>query len=657
MVTTPEASGLNKWLTLVVILAVAIAASVCGLWYKLGAVALSSLWQPHEQLALDALLLQSTVLPRLLMAVLVGGILGSSSVLLQQLTRNPLAADNTLAVSSGAQMALLLVTLFFPQLILWRADVWAFVGAMLALGLVLLLSSKNGLQATRMILAGLVVNVYLGAISMALMLFFSEEARGIMQWSSGSLVQDGWQDSLGLATRGAIGLVAMLALAKPLTMLGLGDEQAQSLGVPVSTLRLLGLTIAAFLCASVVSLVGMMGFAGLAAAAITKHLGIRTFKAQVGSSFVIGALLLLLTDSLLQNIELHTGWMLPTGAFTAFVGAPLLLWLVFKSLPQPLVQNHKEHKFIAPYTKPTIMTMMALSLLVLLVSLFVSQDHQGWHGFLTWDTWLLRYPRLLMAAAAGIMLATAGVILQRMTLNPMASPELLGISSGTAAGVFIALLLNLTDTSSIWACGLIAAVATLAIILFLNRHSGLQPDRILLTGMAISALFNALTNLFLAAGDPRAQSLLVWLSGSTYQATPVLANSLIMVALLLFVLCLPLSRWLSLLSLNSPMAQALGLNVKRTRHVLVVFAAVLTGLATLMLGPMCFVGLWAPHLAKFLGFQKAFPQLMAAATIATIAMVFADWLGRQIVYPYEIPAGLMATLIGGAYFFRLMRKI
>ena len=118
MVTTPEASGLNKWLTLVVILAVAIAASVCGLWYKLGAVALSSLWQPHEQLALDALLLQSTVLPRLLMAVLVGGILGSSSVLLQQLTRNPLAADNTLAVSSGAQMALLLVTLFFPKFIL-----------------------------------------------------------------------------------------------------------------------------------------------------------------------------------------------------------------------------------------------------------------------------------------------------------------------------------------------------------------------------------------------------------------------------------------------------------------------------------------------------------------------------------------------------------
>ena len=627
------------------------------LWRDSGAPALPTLLSEPEQLSLDALLLKTSVLPRLFMAMLAGGVLAVCGVLLQQLTRNPLAADNTLAVSSGAQIALLIVTLFAPKLMLWRADVWAFLGALASMALVLTLSYKNGLHPVRMILAGLILNLYLGGISMTLMLFYSEEARGIMQWSSGSLVQDGWQDVHSLALRAGLVFVAIAVLARPLSMLSLGDEQAQSLGVPVMPLRLCGLVLAAFLCASVVSMVGMMGFAGLAAAAVSKHLGLRSFRAQSLAAFAIGALLLLLTDTALQILALRTGWLLSTGAVTAFIGAPLLLWLIFRALPKPLVQEHKDYAHITPFSRPTIAIMMVLALTVLLVSLWVAQDAHGWHISLDRDAWLLRYPRLLMAAAAGIMLATAGVILQRMTLNPMASPELLGISAGTAAGVFIAILLGISNSGQVWLCGIGAAIVTLAAILFCNRNSGLQPERILLTGMAIAALFDALINVFLAAGDPRAQSVLVWLSGSTYQATPLLAHGLLVAALALLLLSLPLARCLGLLSLNTAMAQALGLNVALTQKALVVLAAVLTALSTLMLGPMCFVGLWAPHLAKFLGFHKPLHQLMAAATIAVIAMVFADWLGRQIVYPYEIPAGLMATMLGGAYFFRLMRKL
>ncbi|WP_169708882.1 iron ABC transporter permease [Vitreoscilla stercoraria] len=459
-----------------------------------------------------------------------------------------------------------------------------------------------------------------------------------------------------LACNPTIVFIAIALLSKPLSMLSLGDEQAKSLGVPVLSLRLAGLVLAAFLCASVVSMVGMMGFAGLAAAAASKHLGLHNFKTQSMVAFAIGALLLLLTDTVLQILALHTGWLLSTGAVTAFIGAPLLLWLIFRALPTPLVQDYKDYVHITPFNRPTIFIMMVLAVTVLLISLWVTQDAYGWYINLDKDAWLLRYPRLLMSAAAGIMLATAGVILQRMTLNPMASPELLGISAGTAAGVFIALLLGISSSGYLWMCGVGSAIATLTIILLFNRNSGLQPERILLTGMAIAALFDALINVFLAVGDPRAQSVLVWLSGSTYQATPLLANGLIGIALLLLILSLPLARCLGLLSLNPIMAQSLGLNVPLTQKILVVLAAILTALSTLMLGPMCFVGLWAPHLAKILGFHKPLHQLMAAATIAVIAMVFADWLGRQIVYPYEIPAGLMATLLGGAYFFRLMRK-
>ncbi|MBP6553273.1 MAG: Fe(3+)-hydroxamate ABC transporter permease FhuB [Vitreoscilla sp.] len=657
MVTLARLSHLSKPWLLLGSLSLCCCLSLIVLWQQHGGMPVQTWLLPADSLSLEALVIQANVLPRLAMAMLAGGVLAVCGVLLQQLTRNSLAADNTLAISSGAQIALLVVTLFFPNLLLWRADVWAFLGALCSMALVLTLAYKNGLNPVRMILAGLILNLYLGSFSMTLMLFYSEEARSIMQWSSGSLVQDGWQDVQGLAVRALLAFVAIAVLAKPLSMLGLGDEQAQSLGVPVMPLRLGGLLIAAFLSASVVSMVGMLGFAGLAAAAASKHIGLRTFPAQAMAAFFIGALLLLLTDSVLQNIELQTGWLLSTGAITAFIGAPLLLWLIFRSLPNPLVQNHKEYAHIAPFSRPTIVIMMVLAVAVLLISLWVAQDANGWHVNLNWDAWLLRYPRLLMAAAAGIMLATAGVILQRMTLNPLASPELLGISAGTAAGVFVAVLLGISAGVQVWLCGIAAAITTLAAILFVNRNSGLQPERILLTGMAIAALFDALINVFLAAGDPRAQAVLVWLSGSTYQATPFLANTLIVLAVCLLILSLPLARCLGLLSLGSPMAQALGLNVALTQKGLVVLAAILTALSTLMLGPMCFVGLWAPHLAKFLGFHKPLHQLLAAAAIAVIAMVFADWLGRQIVYPYEIPAGLMATLLGGAYFFRLMRKI
>ena len=657
MVTLARLYHLPKSWLLLGSLSLCCCLSLIVLWQQHGGMPVQTWLLPADSLSLEALVIQANVLPRLAMAMLAGGVLAVCGVLLQQLTRNSLAADNTLAISSGAQIALLVVTLFFPNLLLWRADVWAFLGALCSMALVLTLAYKNGLNPVRMILAGLILNLYLGSFSMTLMLFYSEEARSIMQWSSGSLVQDGWQDVQGLAVRALLAFVAIAVLAKPLSMLGLGDEQAQSLGVPVMPLRLGGLLIAAFLSASVVSMVGMLGFAGLAAAAASKHIGLRTFPAQAMAAFFIGALLLLLTDSVLQNIELQTGWLLSTGAITAFIGAPLLLWLIFRSLPNPLVQNHKEYAHIAPFSRPTIVIMMVLAVAVLLISLWVAQDANGWHVNLNWDAWLLRYPRLLMAAAAGIMLATAGVILQRMTLNPLASPELLGISAGTAAGVFVAVLLGISAGVQVWLCGIAAAITTLAAILFVNRNSGLQPERILLTGMAIAALFDALINVFLAAGDPRAQAVLVWLSGSTYQATPFLANTLIVLAVCLLILSLPLARCLGLLSLGSPMAQALGLNVALTQKGLVVLAAILTALSTLMLGPMCFVGLWAPHLAKFLGFHKPLHQLLAAAAIAVIAMVFADWLGRQIVYPYEIPAGLMATLLGGAYFFRLMRKI
>ncbi|WP_434777884.1 Fe(3+)-hydroxamate ABC transporter permease FhuB [Neisseria sp. Ec49-e6-T10] len=618
------------------------------------------LFHSEATLSLEAFLVQNNVLPRLFMAVLVGGALGLCSMVLQQMTHNPLAADTTLAVGSGAQLVLFVVSIFLPQYLIGYADVWALFGSGLSLFLVLLLSLKNGLIPIRMILAGLIVSLYMGALSSVLMIFFSEEASGILLWGSGSLVQDSWQDCISLGGRLLICALILSSIIRPMQIMGLGDTQAKSIGVPVGVIRFIGLLVAAYLCASVVSMVGMFGFVGLAAASIVRQLKVRKLGQQFVYAFSVGGLLLLLTDSLLQLLQNDTQWQLSTGSVTALIGAPILLWLIFRTFNQPqqvmaeaIVQERSKQ-----YKKMAIGLVILGLIISVLFSLFFSKGILGWH-WTGWDVELipLRYPRLLSAVAAGLMLSIAGVILQKMTQNPMASPELLGISSGTAIGLLVGVFFSITQPVLLWLIGVFSAFITLMILSLINRNNGMLPDKVLLTGIAIAALFDALIRLFLASGDPRIQMVLVWLAGSTYQATAAVSIGLSILAVVFFIVSLFLYKWLDLLGLNNTIAQSVGLNIPVARKLLIVFCAVLTALATLIMGPLSFVGLFAPHLARVIGFHRTLSQLMVAAIFGTWLMVFADWLGRYLVFPYEIPAGLVATLLGGAYFLFMLRKI
>ncbi|MBP6116655.1 MAG: Fe(3+)-hydroxamate ABC transporter permease FhuB [Neisseriaceae bacterium] len=617
------------------------------------------LWSSPESLGMADFLFSNNVLPRLAMAGLAGAGLGGAALLLQQLTHNPLAADSTLAVSSGAQLSLLLVSVFWPSGLMWSTQLWALLGAGLSLVLVLTLSAGQKFAPTKMILAGLVVNLYFGAMAAVVWLFFSEEARSVMLWGSGSLVQDSWQQVVDLGWRLALCAVGVALLLRPLGIMSLGAAQAQSLGVPVKWVRLLGFGLAAYVCASIVSMVGMLGFVGLAAAAMVQQLGIKRLALRLLLAAWVGACLLLLTDVCLQWAQQRWGWQVGTGAVTALVGAPLLLWLIFKALPATPPQLGRSASMTAPRQRQRLLWLLGVAVVAsMALSLFVSQGAVGWQ----WTGWQetllnLRYPRLLAAMATGLMLATAGVLLQRMSQNPMASPELLGISAGTAGGVLLALWLSLGGVMMQWALGLAGAGLVLLLVMGLNQRHAFAPEKVLLTGMAVAALFDACLRLFLASGDPRIQSVLAWLSGSTYQATPTLALSLVAIALGLFGACLPLARWLRLLDLGPVMAKSLGVRVPLVRVLLIVLSALLTVAATLLIGPLSFVGLLAPHMARALGWHKPLAQLVGAGLLGVLMMILADWLGRYLLFPYEVPAGLVATLLGGAYFLVLMRKI
>lgn len=620
---------------------------------------LMALFTAPDALPIDALLFQNNTLPRMAMAILAGGLLAVVAVLLQQVMNNPLASDSTLAVSSGAQTTLLLATIFAPSVLVWGAGAVAFVGAVGALLAVLWLSMKRGLVPLVVVLSGLVMSLYLSAFTGALALFYAEEARGLAMWNAGSLVQDSWHDVGVLAMVGVVVGALVALLLKPLNLMALGDEQAQALGIPVLYVRLALLALTAVLVANVVALVGIIGFVGLASSAVVRLGGVRTLGARLMMAFVVGASLLWATDNLLMLINHYYGIDLPAGAVTAFAGAPLLLWLMNQSIsPEHSVRSARKQVAMRPLVYLRILPVALLG--AILVSLAVGQTEEwGWYVSADSAIWTWRYPRVLASVATGVMSAVAGVLLQRLTQNPMASPELLGIGSGTAVGVLGAILLWNVGLGGwgFWVAGVLGALLTLLLIMFFNHRNGMLPEKILLTGMALSALANASMQAWTATGDFRIIQLQTWLSGSTYAVSPTMSWVLLAVAIVGLCVAFPMQRWLGLLGLNAVVASANGVSVAWARLVLVVLASVLTAVATLTLGPLSFVGLLAPHLALMLGARLPKQQLGYGALLGAMMMVVADWLGRQVMFPYEIPARVVATMLGGTYFLWVMRKM
>ena len=351
-----------------------------------------------------------------------------------------------------------------------------------------------------------------------------------------------------------------------------------------------------------------------------------------------------------------------TGSVTALIGAPLLLWLLprLRSISAPAMDAgdkvHAERQSVVWFS----LAGLAVLVIASFAALSLGRDATGWHwatGDLLHELMQWRWPRIFSALIAGVMLAVAGCIIQRLTGNPMASPEVLGISSGAAFGVVMMLFLVPGNAFGwLMPAGSIGAAVTLMIILIASGRGGFSPHRMLLAGMALSTAFTMLLMMLQASGDPRMAQILTWISGSTYNATgsQVVHTGIVMIVLLAIVpLC---RRWMTILPLGGDTARAVGVALTPTRIALLLLAACLTATATMTIGPLSFVGLMAPHIARMMGFRRTLPHIVISALTGGAILVFADWCGRMVLFPYQIPAGLLSTFIGTPYFIYLLRK-
>jgi len=601
-------------------------------------------------------------LPRLCVAWLCGAALALAGTVFQQVLRNPLAEPATLGVSAGAGLALTAATLWAPDLLESGREWVALGGAGLAALAVFGLAWRNALAPLSIILAGLVVNLLCGAAGAMLAVLHDQYLGALFLWGGGSLVQQDWSVAGTLAPRLALGALAVALMVRPLTIIGLDDGQSRALGLSVRALSALALGVAVALSAVVVAAVGVIGFIGLAAPALVGLCGARRLRDRLIWAPLAGAALLWLADQGVQRLGGAGGDALPTGAATALLGAPLLLWL----MPR-LSAGQGARPAVEPLHRPArhpwrwTMAGVLVLLVLLAATLVVGQGPQGWHGSLGEELVRLlpwRAPRMVAALAAGALLALAGALLQRLTGNPMASPEILGISSAAVLGVVV-LFMIVPDPSR---AGVLLAAAlgsglALATLLAVARRAAFAPGRVLLTGIAFGALAQALVTAVVAGGDPHRALLLGWMAGSTDLVALDEAVVALCVLALSFPLLVPVLRWLEILPLGAATARALGVDAGRSRAVLLTLAALFTGVATLIVGPLSFVGLMGPHLARMLGLRRGMPELAGSALAGALIMVCADWLGRNILFPYQAPAGLLAAMIGGPYLmWRLCRR-
>ncbi|MBJ3813392.1 Fe(3+)-hydroxamate ABC transporter permease FhuB [Shimwellia pseudoproteus] len=618
-------------------------------------------WASVDPDDIRQMLFYYSALPRLAISLLVGAGLGMVGVLFQQVLRNPLAEPTTLGVASGAQLGLTVATLWALPGGAVTQQFAAIAGSVVVGLLVFGVAWGKRLSPVTLILAGLVLSLYCGAINQLLALFHNEQLQSVFLWSTGSLNQSDWQQVQNIWPRLLGGVLLTLVMLRPLTLMGLDDGVARNLGLALSLARVATLGLAIFLSAVLVNAVGIVGFIGLFSPLLAKMLGARRLLPRLLLASLLGALILWVSDQLV--VWLTTVWReITTGAVTALIGAPLLLWLLprLRTLRAPVVNGgqsqHVERQHLVGYA----LLGSLLLVLVVLVALTFGRDASGWrwaHGEMLDALLYWRWPRVAAALSAGMMLAVAGCIIQRLTGNAMASPEVVGISSGAAFGIVVMLFI-VPGNAIGWLlpAGSIGAAATLLIIMIAAGRSGFSPQRMLLAGMAISTAFSMLLMLLLASGDPRMAGVLTWISGSTYNVAPEQATVTLAVMVVLLGLTPLFRRWLMILPLGGATAQSVGVAINPSRMMLLCLAAVLTAMATLTVGPLSFVGLMAPHIARMMGFRRALPQLVIAALIGGGLMVVADWCGRMVLFPNQIPAGLLASFLGAPYFIVLLRR-
>ncbi len=269
----------------------------------------------------------------------------------------------------------------------------------------------------------------------------------------------------------------------------------------------------------------------------------------------------------------------------------------------------------------------------------------------------IRLPRIILAGLAGFSLALGGVVFQALLRNPLADPFILGVSSGSAFGAILGILLGFTFSVGIPLMSFAGALLTVFLVLALGtRRMGMESSTILLTGVILNAFFTAVIMFFISiATDSRLHTMLFWLYGdlsqSRYAPLIILAPALIVASVILF----SFARALNLITTGEEIALQLGVDVEKTKKTCLVLVSLVIGLVVSFSGLIGFVGLIVPHLAR-MAFGSDHRLLIPVASLGGATfLIVADTLARVLISPRELPVGVITAFMGAPFFLYLLR--
>lgn len=642
--------------------------------------------QAHGATASTMEIITGSRIPRLAAGIAVGFALGVAGALLQSLARNAMAAPDTLAVTGGAYFAVTLVAALGLSVPLWASGITAFLGGLVAAGIVLALAGGAGTSTTRLILAGSAVALALQAATSTLLILYSEETTSLFAWGSGSLSQLGLRAFWQVAPVVVVATVCGLLLARRLDLLSAGDDAASVLGVPVRSTRAVGTVLAVLLTSASVTLAGPIGFVGLCAPVLVRLLGrlvptLNRHAVLLPAAGLVGALVVVVADVLVRAaLGADKAMSVPTGVTTTIAGAVVMVLLA------------RGGRDSGPTRRPpgaTVTIRSRLRFLVVLVLLLALTVGATVVGLLAGHQWLYtgdivawlqnqgiplvqfaldeRAPRVGAAVLAGGALALAGTFVQATCRNPLAEPGILGITGGAGVGAVIVV----TGLSAGWSGGTSAAASTTTMLVAATigslvafglvyglawRH-GIDTDRLVLIGIGVWYGSVSLSTFLLVRSNPwDTPRIYTWLSGSTYgrsweQVVPVAVALAVAIPIAFMV-----RRELDLLTLDEDTPRLVGVSSERVRLLILLTAAVLTAMAVSAVGVVGFVGLVAPHIARALVGGRAVRVVPVAILVGALLLVVADAIGRTAISPAQIPAGLVVALIGAPYFIFLLAR-
>ncbi|ADD43521.1 iron ABC transporter permease [Stackebrandtia nassauensis] len=627
----------------------------------------------EDQQALRVLV--ASRMPRLAAALAVGIALGVSGAVLQSVARNHLASPDTLAVNAGAHLTVTFAAVVGLSLPMLPAGMLTFAGGLAAAGLVMAMAG-GGSGTTRLILAGTATALAFHSLTMLLIILNDQTTVGLFAWGSGSLLQTNMAGFWQAVPVIGVAVLACLFLAPKLDILTLGDDTATVLGVKVTRTRVIATVLAVLLAATAVAVAGPVGFVGLCAPVVVRLLsrlapGLARHRVLIPMAGLAGVVIVIGADVVVRAIfGAAAGIVIPVGVATSVLGAVVLVWLARRHRDAGGARQPATAR-IAMLRSRVFVTVLVTGLLVAVVAGFTL-------GMLGGDTWVLtgdvlnwltgntgpgfthmldqRFPRVLAALLGGAALAISGTVVQSVGRNPLADPGILGITGG--AGLAAVIVISLYPAAGIGVMTvaiILGALLAFALVYGLAWRGGLNSDRLILIGVGVSTGVMALVTFIIVYTDPwNSGKALTWLSGTTYGRT---LDQLVPVGLALAVIA-PLvftaRREMDLLALDEDTPRVLGVRLERTRLGLLVAAALLAATAVAAVGVIGFVGLVAPHAARALVGSRHVRVLPVAALLGALLVSLSDSLGRTVIAPAQIPAGLVTAIIGTPYFLWLL---